>query len=85
MISAVVPAFNEEESFSELYGELTKVLPALDNNYEIIFIDDGSTDNSLDVLKKIAAKDKKVRIFSFRKHRGKADALIAGFRVAKGD
>jgi glycosyltransferase involved in cell wall biosynthesis len=85
MVSAVVPAFNEEESFSELYGELTKVLPTLDSNYEIIFIDDGSTDNSLDVLKKLAAKDKKVRIFSFRKHRGKADALTAGFRVAKGD
>jgi glycosyltransferase involved in cell wall biosynthesis len=85
MVSAVVPAFNEEESFSELYGELTKVLPTLDSNYEIIFIDDGSTDNSLDVLKKLAAKDKKVRIFSFRKHRGKADALTVGFRVAKGD
>jgi glycosyltransferase involved in cell wall biosynthesis len=85
MISVVVPAFNEEESLGEFYKILSANLAKLDKDYEIVFVDDGSTDSTLGVLKKFAAKDEKVRIFSFRKNRGKAEALTVGFKMAKGD
>jgi glycosyltransferase involved in cell wall biosynthesis len=85
MISIVVPVFNEEESLSAFFSELTKVLPKLDKKHEIIFIDDGSTDNSLEVLKTFNEKDKNVRVFSFRKNLGKSEALTFGFMQAKGD
>jgi glycosyltransferase involved in cell wall biosynthesis len=85
MISAVVPAYNEEESLEEFYKVLAPNLARLDKDNEIIFVDDGSKDKTLEILKKIASKDKKVRIFSFRRNRGKAEALTWGFRAAKGD
>ena len=85
MISAVVPAFNEEESISEFYKVLSANLAKLNMDFEIVFVDDGSTDSSLEILKKLAIKDKKIRIFSFRKNRGKAEALTVGFQMAKGD
>lgn len=85
MISVVIPAFNEEESLSNFYNELTPVIQGLGSNYEVIFVDDGSTDSSLEILKKIAKNDKKVRIYSFRKNSGKAEALTLGFQKAKGD
>jgi len=84
MISVVVPAFNEEESLEEFYSVLVSSLAKF-GAYEIIFVDDGSTDSSLDLMKKIAVKNKKVRIVSFRKNQGKAEALTVGFKMAKGD
>lgn len=84
MISAVIPAFNEEESLEKFYSVLVSSLQKL-GQYEIIFIDDGSKDKTLEILKNIASKDNKVRIFSFRRNRGKAEALTWGFRMAKGD
>jgi glycosyltransferase involved in cell wall biosynthesis len=85
MISAVVPAFNEEESIEKFHTVLSTNLIKLDKDYEIVFIDDGSTDSTLEIMKKLASKDKKIRIFSFRKNRGKAEALTVGFQMAKGD
>ena len=85
MISIVVPLYNEEESILPFYEELKKVLLMLKNEYEIIFIDDGSTDKSLENLKALAKKDKDIKIFSFRRNRGKAEALNYGFIAAKGD
>lgn len=84
MISAVVPVFNEEESLEKFYSVLAVSLAKL-GSYEIVFVDDGSTDSSLDLMKKLAAKDKKIRIFSFRKNQGKAEALTLGFKMATGD
>jgi len=84
MISVVVPVFNEQESLEKFYSVLISSLGKL-GSYEIVFVDDGSTDSSLDLLKKLAARDKKVRIFSFRKNQGKAEALTLGFKMAKGD
>jgi glycosyltransferase involved in cell wall biosynthesis len=84
MVSAVVPVFNEEESLKRFYDVLISSLAKL-GSYEIVFIDDGSTDSSLDLMKKLAVKDKKIRIFSFRKNQGKAEALTLGFKMAKGD
>jgi glycosyltransferase involved in cell wall biosynthesis len=85
MISAVVPAFNEEESIKQFYAVLSANLLKLGQDYEIVFVDDGSTDSTLDILKKLAARDRKIRVFSFRKNRGKAEALTIGFQMAKGD
>jgi glycosyltransferase involved in cell wall biosynthesis len=85
MLSVVVPVCNEEESLDLFYKRLLAVLPKLNKNYEIIFIDDGSTDASLSYLQKISSKDKHVRVFSFRKNQGKAEALTYGFQKANGD
>ena len=85
MISAVIPAFNEEESLEAFYKVLIPNLSKLDKDYEVIFVDDGSTDSSLQILKQFEAKDKRVKIYSFRKNHGKAEALTLGFKMAKGD
>ena len=85
MLSVVVAVFNEEESLRAFYKELLAALFKLKKNYEIIFVDDGSNDKSLSILKGFEKKSKSVRVFSFRKHQGKAEALTLGFQKAKGD
>ena len=85
MISAVVPAYNEEESIEAFFKVLVPNLEKADKNYEIVFVDDGSTDTTLSKLKEFEAKNKSVRVLSFRKNKGKAEALTAGFQKAKGD
>ncbi len=85
MLSIVVPVFNEEESLNAFYKELMVALFKLKKNYEIIFVDDGSNDKSLNILKEFEKKSKSVSVFSFRKHQGKAEALTLGFQKAKGD
>jgi glycosyltransferase involved in cell wall biosynthesis len=85
MISAVVPAYNEEESLEDFYSVLAPNLAKLDKDYEIVFVDDGSKDKTLEILKKFDSKNNHVRIFSFRRNRGKAEALTWGFKAAKGD
>lgn len=85
MISIVVPVFNEEESLEAFYKELTSALSELKEKHEIIFVDDGSTDNSLQILKDLQEKDRSIRIFSFRKNQGKAEALTLGFQKAEGE
>ena len=85
MVSIVVPVFNEEGSLSIFYKELISVVSDFDGSYEIIFIDDGSTDNSFDILKSFEIKNNHVRVFSFRKNQGKAEALTFGFQKARGD
>lgn len=83
MLSVVIPAFNEEESLNPLYAEIKSALK--NSDYEIIFIDDGSTDKSLSLLKNFNKKDKRVRVYSFRKNQGKAEALTFGFQKVNGD
>jgi len=85
MISAVIPVFNEYESLPHFLPELQKALQKLDKQYEILFIDDGSTDGSLEFLKKASQRDKKIKLFSFRKNQGKSEALTLGFQMAKGE
>jgi glycosyltransferase involved in cell wall biosynthesis len=85
MISIIVPAKNEEEGIQAFYDEVMKYLPNVTKDYEIIFIDDGSTDKTLLILKSIVQKDKHIRAFSFKRHRGKGDALSYGFSHAKGE
>jgi len=85
MISVVVPVYNEEESLAAFYKELATHVSDLDKNYEIIFVDDGSRDKTLEILKNFSSKNNHVRIFSFRKNQGKAEALTLGFQKSKGD
>lgn len=85
MLSIVVPVFNEEESLGAFYAELMRVLSSFAKDYEIVFVDDGSTDKSLDILKQFEHDNKHVRVYSFRRNMGKAEALSLGFHEAKGD
>lgn len=83
-ISVVVPLYNEKESLHILYDELTKVLRGLELEYEIVFVNDGSTDGSDSLLAALAMDDPRVTVIEFRKNIGKAAALSSGFRHAKG-
>ena len=85
MISVVVPIFNEEESLPSFFSRIKKIIPTLSKKYEYIFVDDGSTDASLKLLKNFVSNEKQARIFSFRKNLGKAEALNYGFYKAKGN
>ena len=84
-ISIVIPLLNEEESLAELYQWLTKVLSLNRFSYEIIFVDDGSTDGSWRVIMQLAEKDAQVRGIRFLRNYGKSQALHAGFKAAEGE
>ncbi|MBB6680085.1 glycosyltransferase family 2 protein [Aequorivita sp. 609] len=84
-ISIVIPLLNEEESLNELYRWITTVMQANGFAYELIFIDDGSTDGSWDIIEKISSENSDVKGIRFQKNYGKSQALHAGFAMAKGD
>lgn len=84
-ISIVIPLLNEEESLAELHQWLTKVLTINRFSYEIIFVDDGSTDGSWRVIMQLAEKDAQVRGIRFLRNYGKSQALHAGFKAAEGE
>ncbi|MFC2137176.1 glycosyltransferase family 2 protein [Bacteroidota bacterium] len=84
-ISIVIPLFNEEESLPELYKWIVKVTNDNKLSYEIIFINDGSTDNSWSVIEELSKKDKQVKGIKFRRNYGKSPALHCGFQKASGD
>ena len=85
LLSVVIPLLNEEENIPILYQELRDVLVTLEEDYEIIFIDDGSTDRSLELLQDLQRKDNRVVVVSFRKNFGQTAAMAAGFDYAGGD
>lgn len=84
-ISVVIPLLNEEESLQELYDWIAKVMQSNCYLYEIIFIDDGSTDTSWDVIEKLTLENSSVKGIRFQKNYGKSQALDAGFELAKGN
>ena len=85
-ISIVIPCFNEEEAIPIFYEETLKVLKTMSlSSFEFVFIDDGSSDRTLEVLKEISAKDKSVHFVSFSRNFGKEAALYAGLSKANGD
>ncbi|WP_456422903.1 glycosyltransferase family 2 protein [Lutibacter sp.] len=84
-ISVVIPLLNEEESLNELYDWIAKVMQSNHYSYEILFIDDGSTDNSWKVIEKLSEKDNNVKGIRFQKNYGKSQALNAGFKKVTGD
>jgi len=83
-ISIIIPLFNEEANIEQLYAQLKVVLKSFNEEYELIFVDDGSTDNSFSILEDFHNKDKTVKVIQFRRNFGKSAALSAGFRYAKG-
>ena len=84
-LSFVIPVLNEEESLGILYSEIKENIQSVCEAYEIIFIDDGSTDNSFCILKGLAEKDSNIKVIKFRKNFGKSAALNIGFRHSSGD
>lgn len=84
-ISIVIPIKDEGESLIELHNEIVSSLTPLKKNYEIIFVDDGSIDDSLNILKSIRKKNPNVLIISHRGNFGKSIALKNGFNIAKGE
>jgi len=84
-LSVVIPLLNEEESLNPLANEIRKAVKPLNINYEVIFVDDGSNDGSLKVIKDICKQDKRFRYISFRKNYGKSAALQVGFKQVTGD
>ena len=84
-ISIVVPVFNEVDLIEELLSRIKKVCGGLSRTYEIVIVDDGSTDGSYDKLKKFQANDNSLRIVKFTRNFGQQAAVLAGFRISKGD
>ncbi|RUM49073.1 MAG: glycosyltransferase [Hydrogenothermus sp.] len=84
-LSLVIPIYNEEENLPILYEKLKTVLEKLGKSYEIIFVNDGSTDKSWEIIKQLAEKDPNVIGVNFRRNYGQTAAMSAGFDVAKGD
>lgn len=85
MLSAVIPVFNEAESLESLHAELTAVGRDEGHELDLVFVDDGSTDDSWRVISRLADADPQVRGIRFRRNFGKAAALSAGFRAARGE
>ena len=84
-ISIIVPLYNEEESLQTLFDWINKVMTEHKFTYEVIFVNDGSTDDSWGVIEKLGQQSSSVRGLKFRKNYGKSPALYCGFRAAKGD
>ena len=84
-ISVIVPLFNEEESLPKLHEWIQRVMKEHDYTYEVIFVNDGSTDHSWQVIEQLAKADRNVHGICFRHNYGKSAALHCGFRAAKGD
>ena len=83
-ISVIIPVYNEVESINELYKQLLKALQEF-SRYEIIFIDDGSSDGSVETIKKISELDNSINLIQFHRNYGKSAALAEGFKHAKGN
>ena len=84
-ISVIVPLFNEAESLPELAAWIQRVMNENKYSYEIIFINDGSTDNSWEVIEELSKSDRNIHGIKFRRNYGKSPALYCGFERAKGD
>ena len=84
-ISVVIPLFNEDESLPELYAWIERVMQENKFSFEVIFVNDGSTDHSWDVIKELSQKSDHVKGIKFRRNYGKSPALYCGFKEAEGD
>ena len=84
-ISVVVPLYNEEESIPELYAWIKRVMDENGFSFEVIFVNDGSTDHSWQMIEKLASEDNHVHGIKFRRNYGKSPALYCGFEKVQGD
>ena len=83
--SIIVPAYNEEKSLHFFYDAVTPIMEGLGEEYEMIFVNDGSRDATKDILKELAAKDKRVKVCSFSRNFGQQAALLCGMEASSGD
>ena len=84
-ISVIIPLFNEEESLPELYAWIERVMKAYGFSFEVIFVNDGSTDHSWQVIQRLGSESDHVKGIKFRRNYGKSPALYCGFKQAQGD
>jgi len=84
-LSLFLPVYNEEENLPRLNEKVFQAVEQLGQSFEIIYVDDGSTDRSLELLKEFAAKDRRVRVIAFRRNYGQTAAMVAGIGAARGD
>ncbi|MFQ5700966.1 MAG: glycosyltransferase family 2 protein [Acidobacteriota bacterium] len=84
-VSIVVPVYNERENLSALLGEIVPVMESESRPFEIIFVDDGSTDGSAEILRGLKAADPRVRVLTAERNAGQTAAMAAGFGAARGD
>ena len=84
-ISVIIPLFNEEESLPELYAWIERVMKANGFSFEVIFVNDGSTDHSWQVIQRLGSESDHVKGIKFRRNYGKSPALYCGFKQAQGD
>jgi len=84
-ISVVIPLYNEEESLPELFSWIKKVMLQNNFTFEVVFIDDGSTDNSWQIIEQLSAKNAEIKAIKFRRNYGKSAGLFCGFEKAEGD
>jgi len=85
VITVVIPVFNEAPSLGDLYDRLTRTLKDMGDTYEIVFVDDGSRDGSLDILRMLHAQDRAVRVVRLNRNWGQHAAVLAGMERARGD
>ena len=83
--SIVVPAYNEEQSLQLFYDAVTPLMDSLNEEYEMVFVNDGSKDKTLEILRGLAQKDKRVKVCSFSRNFGQQAALLCGLQAATGD
>ena len=84
-ISIIVPCYNEEQAIPFFYDEITKIAEEMKNNFEFIFINDGSKDKTIEVIKEYSKKDKRVKYIHFSRNFGKEAAMLAGLKLSTGD
>ena len=84
MFSIVIPVYNEDESLRDLLTSIEQATATIAHSYELVFVDDGSTDGTFDTLKSVSETHDHVRVFSFRRNLGKSAALLCGFHRARG-
>ena len=85
LLTVITPCYNEEETVELFYEELSKYLPCIDMDYEILFVDDGSKDKTLEKCKKLKERDSRIKVISFSRNFGKEAAMYAGLSESKGD
>ena len=84
-ISVIVPCYNEEEAIGLFYEQINKVINSLDYKFELIFVNDGSSDNTYNIIKNLADIDKNVKYINFSRNFGKEAAMYAGLELSSGD
>ena len=84
-ISIIIPCYNEEQAIPYFYEEINKISEKLKNNFEFIFVNDGSKDKTIDIVKEYSKKDKRIKYVHFSRNFGKEAAMYAGLEYSTGD